>query len=144
MPVDIRPNHEDVLTVASGLHAGVVLLSEPEGSLHIQKAFETFKPRKTTGHVSVNDDHSNFVLPTEQNEGSFSSRLTRSDGDAIVFFEQNDWNKGCAVFFPKLAWVSSVMTQSYGHEYFVANTTADFLISVNWYVIAGVGDVDLV
>lgn len=91
------------------------------------------------GHLAIGDNAKK--LSTDAYEFKFSFGLDNKPG--YIFFEQNLMNKDVVVIIEDARNISRLMENSSGMEYFISDKDISFLISVNWYSIEYVGNVDL-
>lgn len=61
----------------------------------------------------------------------------------MIFFEQNRINQHDVVVVENAREISTLIANSHGMEYFISDKAISYLISVNWYAIEYVGDIDL-
>nr|WP_300311510.1 hypothetical protein [Halomonas sp.] len=133
-------NHAyELLSVARKIGITVELLDQEEARHYIIEVMEKFSPWKKEGHLSLGDDSN--TLSTEEYEDKFSFLL--GNDAAYIFFEQNHINKNTVIKVKNASRLSELMTNSYGMEYFISDSNARYLISVNWYSIQWKGDIDL-
>ncbi|GIO33581.1 MULTISPECIES: hypothetical protein [Paenibacillus] len=115
------------------------LLPKEQGCKYILEILEKYKPWKTEGHLSIGEGANR--LSTDDYEYSFS--LSMESVPAFIFFEQNYINECDVVVVNDAKNISPLMENSHGMEYFISDESLSFLISVNWYSIEYVGDIDL-
>ena len=129
----------ELLRVADAMSIKASILPEDEGQAYIASVLEKFKPWKTEGHLAIGDGAKRMA--TETHESSFSNAMAAAR--AMIFFEQNDVNRHHVIVVDNAQDISRLIDNSHGMEYFVSDEEISYLISVNWYAIEYVGDIDL-
>ncbi len=127
------------MSVADTMSIKAALLPKEQGCKYILEILEKYKPWKTEGHLSIGEGANR--LSTDDYEYSFS--LSMESVPAFIFFEQNYINECDVVVVNDAKNISPLMENSHGMEYFISDESLSFLISVNWYSIEYVGDIDL-
>lgn len=127
------------MRVADTMSIKAALLPKEQGCKYILEILEKYKPWKTEGHLSIGEGANR--LSTDDYEYSFS--LSMESVPAFIFFEQNYINECDVVVVNDAKNISPLMENSHGMEYFISDESLSFLISVNWYSIEYVGDIDL-
>ncbi|MBY5969686.1 hypothetical protein [Halomonas denitrificans] len=127
---------KEVLRAANEIDVRATVLSKEEAEDIINHAINKFCPTKLTGHLSIGGN-ANSIL-TEKYEFSFSKKL--EEKPAFIFFEQNDQQKNLVISIDNARFLSPLMENCYGMEYFVTDQDFSYLIAVNWYAIEFVGE----
>lgn len=129
----------ELLRVADAMSIRASILPKDEGKAFILSVLERFKPWKKEGHLAIGDGAKRMA--TEKHESSFSSTIAKTP--AMIFFEQNRINQHDVVVVENAREISTLIANSHGMEYFISDKAISYLISVNWYAIEYVGDIDL-
>jgi len=110
-----------------------------EARNYIDQVLKKYMPWRITGHLAIGDNAKR--LSTDDYEFKFS--LSLDNKPSYIFFEQNLMNKDVVVIVEDAKNISKLMEYSSGMEYFISDKDISYLISVNWYSIEYVGNVDL-
>lgn len=120
-----------MINVSSELGIDIVVLNRLESEKYINKAIDTYRPFKITGHLQL--DVGSLTLSLEDNEYSYSEHFKSEP--AYIFFDQDGLDRKSVVIVKNAKLVGKLMEKSFGMEYFVSNEKIDYLLAVNWYVI---------
>lgn len=110
-------------------------MTDTEASAFVARVIERFRPTKLSGHLAIGDDSAS--LATDAFEFRLGAALTEEP--VRVFFDQEGPDRRSVVELDDGRRLGEVMEESFGMEYFVADVSASFLISVNWYAIEFAG-----
>lgn len=114
-------------------------ITRMDARYYIKQVLIKYMPWRIEGHLAIGDNAKR--LSTDTYEFKFSFGLDNKPG--YIFFEQNLMNKDVVVIIEDARNISRLMENSSGMEYFISDKDISFLISVNWYSIEYVGNVDL-
>jgi len=134
----LSTNQAELVRVCQELGVPFSVLEKSDAQAFIQSAIGKFMPAKTSGHLSIGGDA--VALPLEEHEFTYSENLPNSP--VIVFFDQENHNRGMALRLSDGRVLGRVMGKSFGMEYFVTDPNLSFLLAVNWYAIEGTGVVE--
>lgn len=133
--MSIKPNTQELEQTARTVGLEIDIMDTESSDKYIKRVIETFKPFRSTGHLSIGGTA--ITLPLEGNEYSYSQHLNSEP--AYVFFDQEGYDRGSVVMIKNAKLIGRLMENSFGMEYFVSNEKVNFLIAVNWYVIEVAG-----
>ncbi|MBK1897572.1 hypothetical protein [Chryseobacterium paridis] len=128
----------EIQKVCKELKIDFKVLSKSESINIINKVFDKYKISKKSGHLAIYSDKS-FSISTEDNEFTYSINL--DDEPVYVFFDQDNYERDQVTLIGNGQKLGMIMENSFGIEYFVTNTDFTYVLSVNWYVIEGIGSV---
>lgn len=108
------------------------ILTGETASAIIEQSFQKFEPFRRQGHLGIGHERS-IKLKLSDYEYTFSEKL--EDEPLFVFFEQTRENVDTIFKLYKGKSFSKILEESSALEYFLTNSTVDYLIAVNWYTI---------
>lgn len=134
----ILPEALELISVGQELNIEIKLLEYEKAQENIDNVLQLFCPFKVNGHIGIG--HDSVELPLERWEYSYMKCLPKEEG--YIFFGQTSrLSKQTMTKIKDVRLLGEVLEKSYGMEYFLTNRDKDFLISVNWYAIEGIGSV---
>ncbi|WP_176701759.1 hypothetical protein [Gilliamella sp. wkB112] len=125
---------------ASELDIKLNFITHMDACNYIDQVLKKYMPWRIEGHLAIGDNAKR--LSTDDYEFKFSLCLDNKPG--YIFFEQNTINKDVVVIIEDARNISKLMENSSGMEYFISDKDISYLISVNWYSIEYVGNIELI
>lgn len=130
---------EELKNAADMLGLQYELLTGEVAATIIETSFLKFEPFRTQGHLGIMHERS-VKLKLSEHEYTFSETL--ADEPLLLFFEQTRESVDVIFKLYQGRAFSKLLEECYGMEYFLTNTSVDYLIAVNWYTIEIVDNVN--